>query len=271
MPIWLWDVEQARIAWANRACLDFSGALSLDELIRLKFKQDAPFARQLALVSKRRSGDAGKREQLRFPTKSGDFIFDCLCSALDIEQGRAGVLVELVADRGIVTSAPDRVPAKTYKNGHLKNVDKEPGLIVEPVVRSVPKAPPKYTPPATNLGDRVGNTQAQKPEPVMNGFEIEAGQVDEDDLRTLREIARMINGPGGGQALGIGPANGSSGRDSEDGRPVVATRKTQTIAKPDASGRTMEKQTPSTQKAAPALMGKTRSDPVLSPGSVIIF
>ena len=108
MPIWLWDVSRARIAWANRACLTFSGALSMDQLIRLKFQSDAPFARQLGLVSKRSADDAGIRELLRFPAKDGEFIFDCLCSSMEIDPGQAGVLVELVADKGKVTSTPEQ-------------------------------------------------------------------------------------------------------------------------------------------------------------------
>ena len=135
MPVWLWDVERSRIAWANRACLKFSGALSMSELIRLKFQHDAPFVRQLALLSKHQVRDAGSRELLRFPTKGGEFILDCLCSSTQIEPGRAGVLVELVADKGVVKpardTAPDTAPAKVYKNGHLKSTEIEPDLIAD--------------------------------------------------------------------------------------------------------------------------------------------
>ena len=229
--------RSSRIAWANRACLKFSGALSMSELIRLKFQHDAPFVRQLALLSKHQVRDAGSRELLRFPTKGGEFILDCLCSSTQIEPGRAGVLVELVADKGVVKpardTAPDTAPAKVYKNGHLKSTEIEPDLIADPIVQANPKTPQKEIPPTINPKEQVALTDTQKSEPAMNGFEIEAGRVDEEDLRTLREIARMINGPGGGAALGVAPASGPQGSRDLDGRPVVATRKTGTPVNAD--------------------------------------
>ncbi len=252
MPVWLWDVERSRIAWANRACLTFSGALSMSELIRLKFQHDAPFARQLALLSKHPVRDAGVRELLRFPTKGGDFILDCLCSSLEIEPGRAGVLVELVADKGVVKPAPGTSFAKVYKNGHLKSTKIEPDLVVDPIVQPVVKAPPKYTPPAINPKEEIARTDTQKTEPAMNGFEIEAGQVDDEDLRTLREIARMINGPGGGAALGIAPANAPSGSSDGDGRPVVATRKTSAPVNTDKPVPLVEKEISSSDQSTKA-------------------
>ncbi|MCP4934123.1 MAG: HAMP domain-containing histidine kinase [bacterium] len=262
MPVWLWDVECSRIAWANRACLEFCGALTMNELIRLKFQHDAPFARQLARLSKQQMGVAGVRELLRFPTKGGEFILDCLCSSLEIESGRAGVLVELVADKGMVKSALDEAPAEPYKNGHLESTEKESGLMVDQIVQHNPKAQSKYM-PAIDLGEQVASADTQKPENAMNGLEIEAGQVDDEDLRTLREIALMINGPGGGAALGVAQANVPSGSPAGDGRPVVATRKTGAMPNADKPSSLVEKDHSSTNQAARAERQSDQPSPIV--------
>ncbi len=262
MPVWLWDAEQSRIAWANRACLAFSGALSMNELTRLKFQSSAPFARQLALLSKRQVEEAGSRELLRFPARGGEFILDCLCSSLEFEPGQMGVLVELVADKGMVKPVPDPVPV--YKNGHLKNSEKELDLMADPVVQANLKEPPKYTPPANNLVEQVALADAQKPEPAMNGFEIEAARVDEEDMRTLREIARMINGPGGGAALGVAPANMPPGFQDGDGRPVVATRKTGTTENVEKPASQVEKEMPSADHNARAERQDGKPAPIVA-------
>ena len=215
-PLWLWDVAQVRIVWANQACLDFSGAQSMDDLLRLKFDPEASFIRQLAALSLSEGDPRGQRELIRFPSKKGDFVFDCLCRAREIEPGRAGVLVELVADRGIVQQTGGK-PAvngpKPAVNGKGE-VQYKNGALSEPTENEKPK-------------DR-GSAQVLcfDGQEDVNGFEVEPEKVDEDDLRTLQEIARMINGPGG---LGLGTS--PSGVDPEnDGRPLVTTRRREEVA-----------------------------------------
>jgi signal transduction histidine kinase len=232
-PLWLWDVAQARIAWANQACLVFSRALSLDDLIRLKFSPETPFIRQLAALSSRKIDPQGVRELLRFPTQDGEFVFDCRCRIAEIEPDKAGVLVELVADKGKVAPTPTKeqpkikgqetgikkVEDKGYENGLLKKTDKWGSKSVRPPQTS--NLHPQSEPPVIAAKNDLENSSVS-PEIFdagqhVNGFQVEAENVDEEDLLTLQEIARMINGPGGN---GLGQQ--SSG--NHGARPAVATR-----------------------------------------------
>ena len=209
VPLWLWDVGAVRIAWANKACLDFSGARSIDDLIRLKFCPKSPFIGQLASISHEKSATGGTRELIRFPTGSGDYIFDCLCRSHDIEPGRAGVLVELVADKGIIVQPARKPVGKSTVNGadHDQNASAHLGQS-RPVVIE-----PKASTPPQVLNFQLGLQ--------VNGFEVETEKVAEEDLRTLEEIARLINGPGN-PGLGHG-ADHWSGAEG-DSRPLVARR-----------------------------------------------
>lgn len=209
MPLWLWDVGEVRIVWANQACLDFSGALSVDDLIRLKFNPEAPFIKQLQHLSLLENKPEGIRELIRFPTKNGEFVFDCLCRVMDIEPGRAGVLVGLVDDKGKVIPEPD----KQMKNGedkeHANGIAKELSNLSQ---EGLQENAPEDSPPVQVLCFDVGHD--------ANGFQIESGKVDEEDLRTLQEIARMING-----SSGLGLAGSTAGEEGTgDRRPLVTTR-----------------------------------------------
>lgn len=209
MPLWLWDAKEVRIVWANQACLDFSGALSIDDLIRLKFSSQTPFSQQLAVLARDAVDSDGTRELIRFPARDGEYIFDCLCKSREIEPGRAGVLVALVADKGLMASAPveEVIPPKEHQNGLLK----EPDIVVEPKPLEVESQAQLNGSPQTLSFDMGSQT---------NGFHVELEKVDEEDLQTLQEIARMINGTG---SLGLG--HSSMGHStSDDSRPAVATR-----------------------------------------------
>ena len=197
-PVWLWDIARQRIVWANQACLDFSGARAMDDLLRLKFSPEAPFIKQLAVLSMYKTELEGIKERIRFPVEGGDIVFDCLCEHVEFEPGRVCVLVKLVEDLGKVASEPAQalngIECQQTKNGVLKSSDHRPeGEHIEPKV-------PPIDPPQTSSGVKSqdnGIVQILNFEGggKANGFVVEAGQVDEEDLLILREIARMINGP----------------------------------------------------------------------------
>ncbi|MCF6199109.1 MAG: ATP-binding protein [Hyphomicrobiaceae bacterium] len=241
-PLWLIDVTRARIVWANQACLDFSGARSLDDLRRLRFDAHSPFIGQLASLMPDRDDHIGVREQLRFPSAEGVFVLDCLCRYQQINEEQAGVLVELVADRGLIeegalvpeseepelqepgpqepgptepelqedvqnsakktqeqqredeafaksTTKVREQPLSQHQNGTLTQPEPPKPTAAKPVHAQAQISPrqKKSAPPAAVLHfDEINGA---------NGFEIKAGSVDEEDLQTLREIARLINGP----------------------------------------------------------------------------
>ena len=104
-PLWLWDVAERRIAWANQACLLFSGAATVEDLTRLKFPSNSAFTKQLAALAKTDLGPKGTRELIRFlngnpKANEEEYVFDCRVLNREVEPGRSGLLVELVADRG---------------------------------------------------------------------------------------------------------------------------------------------------------------------------
>ncbi len=242
-PLWLIDVARARIVWANQACLTFSGALSLDDLTRLRFDAHSPFIGQLASLMVGRDDKEGVLESLRFPSPKGVFILDCLCRHRQIDEQHAGVLVELVADRGLIDEK-DLTPVKEQEqalrgsatdewelqhglslaNSNAKPCEKSPGekspgeyengVSSQPVVLETSHVQPLNSrqtgkspaPSAVLHFDEVNGA---------NGFEIDAGSVDEEDLQTLREIARLINGPG---------LLEEACQEEADNRPAITTR-----------------------------------------------
>jgi len=201
-PLWLIDVAHARIVWANQACLDFSRARSLDDLRRLRFDVHSPFIGQLASLILGRDEQKAVREQLRFPSAQGVFVLDCLCRSGQIDDEQTGILVELVADRGLIDEnelvrepeedSQTRVKEQVGDGAPLaKSTATEPSKPAAPKpVHAQAQISPrqkKSAPPAEVLRFEEVNS--------VNGFEIDAGSVDEEDLQTLREIARLINGP----------------------------------------------------------------------------
>ncbi len=238
-PLWLIDVARARIVWANQACLEFSGARSLDDLTRLRFDVHSPFIGQLASLILRKDDKEGVRELLRFPSPKGVFIMDCLCRHGQIDERQAGVLVELIADRGL-TVEKDLVPLQEQEQEQeLRDSGPETEMPQgRPLANNRTKAneklpvehqngvlPNSEVPRASHLQNQPPHQQktSSAPSAVLhfdkvngaNGFEIDADSVEEEDLQTLREIARLINGPG---------LLMENSQEEMDVRPAIATR-----------------------------------------------
>lgn len=231
MPLWLWDPAAARIVWANRASLDYSGAHALDDLLRLHFRPSDAFARQLATLAQEDLGDGGRRELIRFSGLKGERAYHFLCRNRPLGEGAAGLLLGLIGEaergaeavpaarNGAAEPAPHAVAEAVSELLAVDEAitDAEPAQVAE----SAATAAERPSDMAAETAPAMKGQPEPEPEPAdlppliidpaqhVNGFH--AGAVDEDDLMTLQEIARMINGASFALA---GPAV----------RPSVATR-----------------------------------------------
>ncbi len=256
-PLWLWDPAHLRIVWANQACLEFSKASCLDDLVRLKFSPDAVFVHQLAALSLDRNSQKAVRELLRFPASDGDFVLECLCRPREIGSGRDGILVELVADRGLVPSVAEKTGANGYDRASVNGAAQKSDSTQERQARE-PNTLPES---GSVIVGEIDDKEPAEPEiEQQNGFVYEPEDVDEDDLLILQEIARMINGPSGAAATGVSGRN----NETQDQRPLVARRQLENRSA--APGKAGDGKVKSSQGAGKAAVKKAESAPLSKNG-----
>lgn len=103
-PCWLWDIDRARIVWANPAGLSFFGSETLFDLIDRRFSRtEAGVARVLELAHELDS-DAPAAEYLAFPSAGPQSAVHCSCYQRPLPDGRKGILVVSSEQVGLLDS-----------------------------------------------------------------------------------------------------------------------------------------------------------------------
>ncbi|MDY6938749.1 MAG: EAL domain-containing protein [Cyanobacteriota bacterium] len=109
-PIWILDIEQKQVCWANRAALSLWDIETVEEFIRQQGSDGwhrLPATLQETLDRLELGQTA--REVWPIPRIGGSISMSCTCSGVQLENGRGAVLVE-----GILNDSPtddiDRVP-----------------------------------------------------------------------------------------------------------------------------------------------------------------
>ncbi len=102
LPVWLWDVEDGRIVFANAAGVAFFGEPTLSALTARHFDMARPGLRQLRAMAEALPQDGAPRlAMLRFFVGLKDRAAACMCRAVEV----GGVPAVLVA---ATAGAPDR-------------------------------------------------------------------------------------------------------------------------------------------------------------------
>ncbi|MCT7960245.1 response regulator [Laspinema sp. D1] len=107
-PIWLFDLEQLQLWWANPAALQLWGAGSLEELRQRDFREilGATRPRLTGYCKRLKSGETAIEQWTFYP--QGEAVqIPCLCSEMEIDEGRLALLVEgvspeILRHRGVV-------------------------------------------------------------------------------------------------------------------------------------------------------------------------
>ena len=98
-PVWIFDIEQIQMWWANNAALNLWNALSVEELTNRDWSIISE-ATQTRLQNYLQQLKQGKTivEQWSFYPQGSTVSVRCLFSGIQIESGRLAVLVEGVTD-----------------------------------------------------------------------------------------------------------------------------------------------------------------------------
>ena len=107
-PIWLFDLEQLQLWWANPAALQLWGVASLEELRQRDFREilGATRPRLTGYCKRLKSGETAIEQWTFYP--QGEAVqIPCLCSGMEIDEGRLALLVEgvspeILRHRGVV-------------------------------------------------------------------------------------------------------------------------------------------------------------------------
>ncbi|MCT7988299.1 response regulator [Laspinema olomoucense] len=97
-PIWIFDLEQLQLWWANPAALQLWGAATLEELRQRDFREilGATRPRLKGYCKRFKSGETAIEQWTFYP--QGEAVqIACLCSGMEIDQGRLALLVEGVS------------------------------------------------------------------------------------------------------------------------------------------------------------------------------
>ncbi|MCT7986698.1 response regulator [Laspinema sp. A4] len=97
-PIWIFDLEQLQLWWANPAALQLWGAATLEELRQRDFREilGATRPRLKGYCKRFKSGETAIEHWTFYP--QGEAVeIPCLCSGMEIDQGRLALLVEGVS------------------------------------------------------------------------------------------------------------------------------------------------------------------------------
>ncbi|HEY9838484.1 MAG TPA: PAS domain S-box protein, partial [Vampirovibrionales bacterium] len=115
-PIWIFDLEQLQLWWANPAALQLWGAATVEELKQRDFREilGATRPRLKGYCKRFKSGETAIEHWTFYP--QGEAVqIPCLCSGIEIDPGRLALLVEgvspgILSHSGIVNPV---MPGKT--------------------------------------------------------------------------------------------------------------------------------------------------------------
>ena len=97
VPAWLWDVDRARLVWANRSGLAFWNEATLLDLLDRRFDPALPALRRMAALVTELASGAESRETFAFPRADGEQVVTARCRVQPLDDGRAGMLVVMAA------------------------------------------------------------------------------------------------------------------------------------------------------------------------------
>ncbi|MEC6795731.1 bifunctional diguanylate cyclase/phosphodiesterase [Photobacterium sp. S4TG1] len=99
-PIWVFDVDNKKILWANDKSLRLWEATSIEELLNRDFGQDMSAAAAATLLEYQQTFKLNKtiKTWWRFNPKQITKNMLCLFSGIPLEDGRMAMLVEVIAD-----------------------------------------------------------------------------------------------------------------------------------------------------------------------------
>jgi len=94
-PIWIFDIQRLRMVWANQAALWVWAAPTLDGLLNRDFSQVSAStqARLLSYLEEFRRGQT-VQEAWTFYPQGNPVSVQCLCSGVELDDGRLAMLVE---------------------------------------------------------------------------------------------------------------------------------------------------------------------------------
>lgn len=98
-PVWVWDGENQRIAWANAAGAAFWGEKNFETLRARQFDGAAKGVARMDALSRNQSGEVQWVEELTFPAAQGDKDLLCCLQRLQLAGGEWGVIVRALGGR----------------------------------------------------------------------------------------------------------------------------------------------------------------------------
>ncbi|KAI9130305.1 GAF domain-containing protein [Acaryochloris sp. CCMEE 5410] len=99
-PVWIFDIEQMRMWWANTAALTLWNADSLEELLNRDWSDysEATEIRLQSYLDKFRQGDSVTEQWTFYPKGGAAVSVRCIFSGIAIESGRLAMLSEGISD-----------------------------------------------------------------------------------------------------------------------------------------------------------------------------
>ncbi len=99
-PIWVFDVDNKKILWANDKSLRLWGAVSIEELLNRDFSQDMSAATIATLIEYQQTIKLNKviKTWWHFNPKKITKNMLCLFSEIPLDDGRIAMLIEVIAD-----------------------------------------------------------------------------------------------------------------------------------------------------------------------------
>ena len=102
---WLWDVDRARLVWANAAGIKAFGAASIFELVDKPFDMDEPGLKTLSEIKVSLQRGSSQMSTLEFPSLGADAIFESRCFLHALADGRDGLLATTEAAKSSAVPA----------------------------------------------------------------------------------------------------------------------------------------------------------------------
>ncbi len=161
-PVWLWDVGNGTILWANRAGVAFWGELDLVKLREKRFDHAMPGLARLRQLSRQDQLQQGCNEKLLFWTTQGSRSVDCHCQYFKLENGLSGLLLR-------ANSTTKKSSSKAASSCKISDKARPKALL---------ENPPSH------------NGQMSKSNNRGNG----STALSVEDREALQEIARMMQG-----------------------------------------------------------------------------
>lgn len=97
-PVWVWDAENGRVAWANAAGAAFWGEENFESLRMRRFDVKTPGVARMDALARNRSGKSQWIEALELPTAEGGKGRVCCLQRLQLAGGERGVIVRVLSD-----------------------------------------------------------------------------------------------------------------------------------------------------------------------------